>query len=1509
MLILKEPLKRIKNKAKLWVVTLATLWFLTWCWWWGGDWWSTWTINNWNSWWTNNWNEWWRTNSSLLVWQVQAGIVSWARILLETRDWKILLETTTDNNWKYSIDREELSMILESEWLTTDTELVVFSEWWIDIDPDDDWNPDNDIDIEVKWKMSSILTLNEIDWSNITPLSTYVYNEIKNQVPNFNQINSKELKNIILETIKKIWLIDKNDLIHYDMVSRDSVIENAIKISWFLDNIHSWKSQDNEVMTAVKNIVENLEVIQTSSNFSWNIDLNDKQTEWYASPELKAKKDELKADLNSLNTILVEKKQKLEDLKKQEEKVNWDISKNSKTLEAKKWDLNKLDDFEKKVREISFISDSDNILKAKVEKVPNISDIDIVSLGTRSLKTRSLLSKSYSSSSNSEIIATDDLESRKQILKEEIININNQIKQINEDIEKKENAIKIKERDIKNEEKKLEEAQNKVNKVEKKLDKFKKDNSEEIAEYKKAKNSYDKLLKELKSYWTLKNLYLDIWYIVDRFWIDYAKRAVEERQKQHSYPKSSDYQLDTTSKNYSDLWTFKEDVLDLDWKSIKVEIQYSYEHDYPAKIRFVWDKSSNWISNIKNRSHLVDYKKYVWSYYEKKIIMPKLDELEDYETTILLYDILLTALAEIELELDGTLEEYNNLKKSIRPRIDNLQKLREELIKQKNDLQDDKNIKRDLEYRKDKLIKELSDLWVKIEKFNNIQPLVKEEVIELEKEKINLSNNKKEISKLIVNIDNQKESINIEIWKKQAELDSINSEINANSELKSSLTATISMYWKNFRITINSDKIWWETEQQLEKALVKHLKQNTLENAYVFATWDYAKNYTYYPNWIWNFPAYIWWETVLYWNKSETEVYIVDSKEKQKDFVDNLNLNLNYNLKYHTGIEKHFVGEKIENSYKYNSLYVFKYEEFINYYYDWLNNKYPAKVWIEIILWDQKTKLWSNELAYSKEDEKIIIEWLLENIENNEQIEKVVEEKEVNKWKYIYVLDENWNYNYVSMLWWEYNIYKINWVYVWSYKVANRWHWHLTGVWKDLSWLEKAINDILDDWAERNGKNPVVELVDRSDSKEVDGENIENNDFSLWNSLWDSFKLEYENLYSELYNSCAEESYEVYPLVWGNSLDWNYKNQIEYTNQCVVNATKKEELKQKAKEFFNSLNIVAKSYIESLKIDYNIARWFWTWYSHAIYSQWTYLANLNEEELKKIKDDTLESLEKINKYIQSIWWYWSASIWYEITKDKNLLKIKNDLASKISFWAEIRELEELIKQIDWDYIEDKDYWGWYLAWYISEYMIVWKAIWMSSKWYARMAKDSLIKVITNLRLWWKLWKALLTPSKLNKKAFINVWAILWTWKNVEKLVKNNTSLNWSISTAIENLNFRSKINLSSNKLVIWDVFKWDLKDAPMSDIILEQLKFAWKDSNKITEIVLNNVVNDDIINIIKTSWITKIENNWWNIWGLDKMIVKLSKKLWKDIDKVEVRKLDADDWVPDIEYDIYIILK
>ena len=97
-----------------------------------------------------------------MTWYIQAWYISWADVNIYSKDNKIIYTTKTDAKWKYSIDKNIFLQNLKINWLNENSKLIIKATWWTDIDPDDDWNINNDNDEVVNWSLESIVSYNNI---------------------------------------------------------------------------------------------------------------------------------------------------------------------------------------------------------------------------------------------------------------------------------------------------------------------------------------------------------------------------------------------------------------------------------------------------------------------------------------------------------------------------------------------------------------------------------------------------------------------------------------------------------------------------------------------------------------------------------------------------------------------------------------------------------------------------------------------------------------------------------------------------------------------------------------------------------------------------------------------------------------------------------------------------------------------------------------------------------------------------------------------------------------------------------------------------------------------------------------------------------------------------------------------------------------------------------------------------------------------------------------------------
>jgi chromosome segregation ATPase len=79
------------------------------------------------------------------------------------------------------------------------------------------------------------------------------------------------------------------------------------------------------------------------------------------------------------------------------------------------------------------------------------------------------------------------------------------------------------------------------------------------------------------------------------------------------------------------------------------------------------------------------------------------------------------------------------------------------------------------------------------------------EIVILEEEKKDLESEKQQNDDNILEVTSDRDGISINIISKQGEIDNVDDEINENSDKKSSITATVELYGKNFRLKLDSE--------------------------------------------------------------------------------------------------------------------------------------------------------------------------------------------------------------------------------------------------------------------------------------------------------------------------------------------------------------------------------------------------------------------------------------------------------------------------------------------------------------------------------------------------------------------------------------------------------------------------------------------------------------------------------------------------------------------------------
>ena len=200
------------KKSNRWVaLALITALLSTWCW-------KEEKENNK----TSNWNNSSINEVSSIQWKFQLWAVEWAQIKIKTMDGRYIGYTV--NTWKrgsFELDKNKIENKLKSIWVDSSYVLI---EWtgWVDTDPDDDWNPDNDTDKQVNWVVKWILKLDDKKIS-VTPISDIFTSIVEKWLKN-NKDTKKVVKEVSRSIRNKIGDIDSDDEIDrkdftgYDMV-------------------------------------------------------------------------------------------------------------------------------------------------------------------------------------------------------------------------------------------------------------------------------------------------------------------------------------------------------------------------------------------------------------------------------------------------------------------------------------------------------------------------------------------------------------------------------------------------------------------------------------------------------------------------------------------------------------------------------------------------------------------------------------------------------------------------------------------------------------------------------------------------------------------------------------------------------------------------------------------------------------------------------------------------------------------------------------------------------------------------------------------------------------------------------------------------------------------------------------------------------------------------------------------------------------------------------------------
>lgn len=261
--------------------------------WWGDSWWNSSTPSA-----TGGTSSTTPASSSWKsTFSVQAGTVVWADVTIQTLDGETLISwLTTDNQWQIEIQDSVLNAVIREKNLPSDPQLKIVATWGMDIDPDDDGNPNNDIDIRMDGTMSALVEADEIHQARVTPVSTFVNDMIfgaqNENIQQFKDANGNIDRTLVQNAMQQI--IDNADLVdtdgdgevtprdiqRYNMVMhKNSTLVQEIIHNGYLDWIHSGNTMgQNNFLDEKKRDINLVSLESSSSNGITMIQLTSQQT-------------------------------------------------------------------------------------------------------------------------------------------------------------------------------------------------------------------------------------------------------------------------------------------------------------------------------------------------------------------------------------------------------------------------------------------------------------------------------------------------------------------------------------------------------------------------------------------------------------------------------------------------------------------------------------------------------------------------------------------------------------------------------------------------------------------------------------------------------------------------------------------------------------------------------------------------------------------------------------------------------------------------------------------------------------------------------------------------------------------------------------------------------------------------------------------------------------------------------------------------------------------------------
>jgi len=918
---IKNNFEKVKWKTKLGIFTIATLLWLSWCW--GWDWWNTTNSNN-------SIND-WVTNI-----KVQAWITVWANVEIKTLDWEYLWTYISGENWEILINQNEIIKKLNELWLSETTKLELVSTWWIDIDPDDDWNTSNDIDKEIYGQMTSIWNILELDNTYINPLTTLTSELLKKDWINYenirwisweidiNKVNRKIeqiLRWINVKDINLDWKVSYSDISQYDMISNQSALETNIVNNWYLEYIHSWNINIKE--NYVNNLILNIdwywlelpeEVIDLQ--ISW---LNQDYTplELLDEVSFNQKKDELKTQINNIDWQIKEIELSLDVNKEKQIKIETSIEK-SKT-EAHNY-YNSLD------------SNSRILLDPNKTYSEKYNQTNQIIANISSTQSKSIV---YASSYVSNNISSINLPSKtevtewKQALIDREIKLEKEIEPLKKEKEEKEKIYNKKYNEYLQAKADYDEDQ-----------RLKKYYNDRYYEY---RNKYNELKSDYDTYIRFKNLASD----------NYQKSV-------SNFPKSSAYTVSSyTNSNYiNKITTVSKIIFSYRWINVKWYFQFSNKWWFPWKLWIDYNWITQWNKiTINSTQHLdrvddliVEASKYDIDYdYYKKLadditnswnLKKYADIRDDADISRFLYWLL--ELVDKDFYSDA-LNDYNQAKDEYNQAKSNLQ-IKIDLLEE---------VKRKLE-----------TYWIKIdtiEKYTNDLLVVQTEYLTTENEVVFLSWTKEELQKEYQvysesnpEIENEKKYIKILNWYNPS---------------KNFIQTIKVAKWEKWYTYIDPNKIDYNNFPYTSYIKINRTKLNS---------WEISV-----------YPALIWIEYKL-WNNNI--VYSTERLEAQNyEQIQEIEKYLQEKVRERQDLNKNITEKEL-----YNLYYYLKISSQNWWIWDWINNNFK---WINRLTFDSDLDYFAWVLIdYKLKTDSNFKNWYDIEIDRQKKLNPDLDIQEIEKW-------------------------------------------------------------------------------------------------------------------------------------------------------------------------------------------------------------------------------------------------------------------------------------------------------------------------------------------------------------------------------------------------------------------------------------------------------------------------------------------------------------------------------